>query len=326
MPKARRTALFRRISRKMKTKPELLTVIGNGFDLHHELKSSYWDFRDFISDRDQDLLNILEHSLDTNPLWSDFEGSLGDIDVLIERAEMFLVSYGSEDWSDSYHHDYGYELDKGISAITGQLKDLFTEWILSLNLTIKKDVGDKRLNIRKHSIFLNFNYTPTLEKVYGIQQKSILYLHHKAIDKKSLLILGHSMKPRQQQPLTAYRLEETQSEDPRVLEGERTIEEYYKNTYKSTDKVISDNFKFFKSLRNVSEVHILGHSLSSVDLEYFRIIFESTKHNNVKWKVSYQQVEDILHHRKALMRIGVGERSITFYRLMDVYSKQYSLF
>ena len=44
--------------------------------------------------------------------------------------------------------------------------------------------------IIQDSIFINFNYTKTLENLYGINQSNILHIHG-CIDKYEDLILGH---------------------------------------------------------------------------------------------------------------------------------------
>ena len=56
--------------------PERLYIIGNGFDLHHGLKSRYWDFKLYLENKDKDLLEKLEEYFSSDSLWSDFEGTL----------------------------------------------------------------------------------------------------------------------------------------------------------------------------------------------------------------------------------------------------------
>ena len=58
-----------------------LYIIGNGFDLHHGVKSSYNHFKKWLEKNDQDLLLEMEVLWNNNfQLWSDFERALGDID------------------------------------------------------------------------------------------------------------------------------------------------------------------------------------------------------------------------------------------------------
>lgn len=59
---------------------KILYVIGNGFDLMHGVKSSYYDFGKTIGKRS--LLRVyLEYYLKVDDLWADFEGALAKINV-----------------------------------------------------------------------------------------------------------------------------------------------------------------------------------------------------------------------------------------------------
>lgn len=325
MPKPFPCQPFPTILRRQKVPPAILCIIGNGFDLHHGIPSRYWDFRDFIEGKDPHLIALLEKQLNKEALWSYFEATLGDIhDDVTEHATQYLVSYGAEDWKDRYNHDYQYEIEQLTSAITYQLKTYFLDWIISLNIPSKP--GDHRLNFPKNAKFLNFNYTDTLEKTYRMSSDRILYIHNKAVNADSLLILGHDRTPLPRRPLTAYELAELEDMDPRVCEGERMINNYYASTYKSTDQIISKNESFFHSLRDVIEIHILGHSLSAVDLKYFRIIARTTRRNCIKWKVTYHRSEEVAHHLQTLTRLGISVDRINFYRLTDIYADQLPLF
>lgn len=77
-----------------------LWIIGNGFELAHELKTRYYDFRDYLEEHDSGLKNTLEEGYsDSFELWSNFEDVLGrlDYDDLLEvyRDEFELTdAYG----------------------------------------------------------------------------------------------------------------------------------------------------------------------------------------------------------------------------------------
>lgn len=59
---------------------QILYVIGNGFDLMHGVKSSYYDFGKTIGRRSR-LRFYLENYLKADDLWADFEGALAKINV-----------------------------------------------------------------------------------------------------------------------------------------------------------------------------------------------------------------------------------------------------
>ena len=59
---------------------KVLYVIGNGFDLMHGVRSSYYDFGRTLGKRSH-IRFILENYLQVDDLWADFEGALAKINV-----------------------------------------------------------------------------------------------------------------------------------------------------------------------------------------------------------------------------------------------------
>jgi hypothetical protein len=61
-----------------------IILIGNGFDLHHGLKTHYSDFHKYISQYNPELECFFEDyfnmETDENYLWKDFESDLGTFD------------------------------------------------------------------------------------------------------------------------------------------------------------------------------------------------------------------------------------------------------
>jgi len=288
-----------------------LYIIGNGFDIYHGIKSKYADFKDYVENNDKELFNTLENYFNSDELWSDFEETLAyiNIDTIKDNAENYLVSYGANDWSDSYHHDYQYEIQRVIDAVTVQLKEHFTNWILQL--TIPKN---EKLSLDKKSKHLIFNYTATLEKVYNIDSQNILYIHNKAMDSNSILILGHSRAPSEHETLSSNNDEDT---DVRVAEGNEILDKYFADTYKNTETIIQENQGFFEHLCDVNEIFILGHSISQVDISYFQ---EIKKHVNkdATWTVSYYGADQKDKNRKRVLDLGVDESKIKMITLDEL--------
>ena len=57
-----------------------LYVIGNGFDMLHGVRSSYYDFSRTLGKRSS-VRFYLEKYLKVDDLWADFEGALGKINI-----------------------------------------------------------------------------------------------------------------------------------------------------------------------------------------------------------------------------------------------------
>ena len=73
-------------------------------------------------------------------------------------------------------------------AFAKDISHFFSEWILHINTSVHPILPSNILN--KNCLFLNFNYTDTLEKVYNIPASNILYIHANAL-RGNNLILGH---------------------------------------------------------------------------------------------------------------------------------------
>lgn len=293
-----------------------LYIIGNGFDLAHGIESHYQEFRDYISIEDPPLFEIMEKYFYFEDNWSDFESSLAELDVdeLIGDASDFLVSYGAEDWKDAYHHDYQFEVDQKIEVITEDLLAAFLEWILQL--TIPDAEGQRVGCFKEGATYLNFNYTSTLESLYLIPKEQIVYLHNKAVDEHSHLILGHGTNPEGIPKLN--NIFEDDGSDPRVTAGNDSIQNYYKSSFKSTKEIIQEHEAFFASLGEVTEIYVLGHSLSKVDMPYFEEMVKRPQNNDSTWKISYLNEDEVEIMKIALMQLGVEEENIQFGKLEEL--------
>lgn len=302
---------------------QTLFIIGNGFDMFHGIPSGYSDFKEYVKNTNKKLFEALEYYFDADSLWSDFEGTLAHLDTekIVDDASQFLVDYGAENWSDEYHHDYQYEVQQAIDVVTIQLQEQFTRWILGLKIPYKKEII-----LSESAQYINFNYTKTLEQVYRIPYNNILYIHNKAINMESVLILGHSRTP-DVQPEAPLRIIDDNDynengyyedmDDVRVTEGDKILDQYFVDTYKNTESIIKENLPFFDNLNNIDKVFVLGHSMSEVDMKYFHEIKESVS-NNAEWLVSYRKEYQIDERREVLSNLGIDNNLMRFIKLEEL--------
>lgn len=296
-----------------------LFVVGNGFDVYHGIPSSYKDFREYLENTDKGLCRKLEEYFSYEDFWSDFEQSLADFDAdyLIENASVFLASYGADEWSDSYHHNYQYEINEIVIALSETLKSRFTEWVLQLAIPSASDISSKRLNyVDANATFLTFNYTKTLQTAYSVPECNVLHIHDKAESEKSNLILGHAWKPVNRNSLMHQ--EDLENQDVRLADGDAIIDQYFKATYKPTEEIIKANFEFFSSLLSIEEVYVLGHSMSNVDIAYFKELAKSINSQNVKWRVSYFGDTELARHTETMNNLSINANSILFSELQNI--------
>lgn len=69
------------------------------------------------------------------------------------------------------------------------------------------------------------------------------------------------------------------------------------------------NNGFFRSLQNVTSVHIIGHSLGDVDMQYFTRIFEMTG-SSTEWFIYYYDERDRSTYHHKLSSIGLNDSRI----------------
>ena len=87
-----------------------LYIIGNGFDLNHELNTRYTDFKEWLKNKKPNIYKTIlelygiEDTEETNSWWSMFEKHLVDFDVygeIIELASEYSIDYGSDNFRES---------------------------------------------------------------------------------------------------------------------------------------------------------------------------------------------------------------------------------
>lgn len=293
----------------------MLYIVGNGFDIHHGISSCYSDFKEYLSDHYKNLHEYVIRYLPVKENWSELEKTLADLDIdfLIGEAENCLYSYSDENWSDAYHHSYQYELDVVVSALSHELKAEFCKWLASLDIPSHGNLSCSPLNLDKRGLFLNFNCTPTLQRVYQVPEQNILFIHGKCFVESSEIVLGHGWNPKEIPDLNAVANPEDM--DPRVMEGNYIINDYFSSTFKSTKKNIEGNKQFFDDLGSISKIYVLGHSLSEVDRPYIEMVVNCVTPDS-SWKVSYHTEGDREGHKITMNQLGV--ENVEFCRIQEI--------
>ena len=292
---------------------------GQGFfrkTRHHGIPSAYSAFGRYLSERDHETSDIVERYFYVdNDFWSEFEQRLAsfDSDTLIEDAAQFLVSYSADNWSDSSHHDYQFEINRVVKSLSSTTQSYFAEWIRQLPIPDPAFLGASRLPIDLQAKFLNFNYTSSLQQLYAVEDVQILHIHGPATDPNAALVLGHGWE---QENLDPYRFEtDPEDADMRVVEGVQLIDEYFKSTFKPSQQIIDEHQAFFENLNNVRKIFVMGHSLSDVDLIYFREIIRCVDFGQVRWMVSYYG--DLSQTRQRFAALGINPALVQFALLQD---------
>lgn len=160
--------------------------------------------------------------------------------------------------------------------------EAFTEWVNSIDIT----VADKVLDLPSCSKYLTFNYTETLEKIYGIPQLNILHIHGSRLSENNYII-GHD------NPRDTDEVYNDEGEYIFVQDTWSKIIVWMNEFVKDCEYIINANQDFFKGLSNIEQVVVYGHSFSEIDWPYMREIAKQIGKNK-PWIISYHEDKDLI--------------------------------
>lgn len=287
-----------------------LYIIGNGFDLHHEIPSAYGKFKSFVRDVDSHVFRTVEEYLPAGQEWADLESALAciDVDYLISELEQFMPGYGADDWSDAGHHDFPYQVGRVAEGLSTELRSRLGQWIRHLPIPSAETAPRRLRSIEPTAPFLNFNYTSTLRIVYGVPDANVLHIHGRADLPDSELVLGHGRNPVERRSLNDR--PDIEDLDTRLVEGHDILDHYFAETFKPTARLIEQNHSFFDRLLGVEEVCILGHSIQVVDWPYYRRLLAIPSMKSARWLVACIKEEGWEGKISRLEELGVTSKNI----------------
>ena len=278
-----------------------LVIIGNGFDLHCGLKTSYsayWEY--FTRNCESVMVNNGINSIDgSSPFhktygltstkkdydfWSNYEESLAHPDFEALRSLPF-------------------EQQKQCLEDTIKLSDtIFRKWITETYNNRSKNCKQGKVN--EDAFFINFNYTPTLQDLFSAHNEQVHYLHGN-LKTAQRLIVGHNSGPNNRPKKTVYGNSEIGLrcfyEDTYMYDSDKKsnwikLQMTSKNVgqlsvYRANVNKIKTSPRPFET-HGVEQITILGHSINKIDMTYFIYIHNKTKMNKPKWVVSYYKDND----------------------------------
>jgi len=317
----------------------ILNIIGNGFDLYHGLPSSYYYFSCFLINNHLEFYEEmcksynLKYQKNSHPIthdfdytaedifWKDFEKNLGLID------DSFIVDTSITDLGLEYD-DYT-ELDIKENITAEEIKSYFEKWIektLDINKNyklIKKYMQSSKnaIYFGENEYFLQFNYTHTLEKIYGIKEEKIYYIHGECNGSYSELIVGHGNDDRIEE--IERKISELEENFDYSQKNYNNIEEYkcllnhITDLKKNVGECRLKSQEFYKKNELVIDtIKIFGLSLGEVDIPYMVDIKNRWK--NAKWEFSYyEEAEKDRIKEIALDKLELNESNFKFFKFSN---------
>lgn len=275
-----------------------LLIIGNGFDLYHDLATKYSDYRNWLLDHDKQVVTdfasfdyakeCLERESgpyfkfgsteEDDRRWSSLEESLGIEwdDLCYETLEHTYPNLTDDNpgWD-----DFWIELQVRLEYLKKLTRGRFREWVESIDVSKAKPV----LELPDTASFITFNYTPTLEHVYSVRPDRILHIHGSVLNKDALLQFGSP--------------DNNPFELQKVLEDKYGVDDFYGATIQQgvtvacdrcadTWKNIEGNYDvlnhFLDTFAKIDTVIIMGNSFDKVDKPYYRDVL-APRYRDAEW-------------------------------------------
>ena len=238
-----------------------LYIIGNGFDLHHGLKTSYTDFRNYAK-KGNYLWNLLSDiygdAIYNDMWWRDFEEMLAQIDF-----PHLLKSKNGE----------ALGFMKPRNLLKGSLPPLFGSWIKKIGSTVEPD---NSLGIDSDSLFFSFNYTMLLENVYGVKEDNVWHIHN-SIKRPDDIIVGHDCDFRE----LFVRLNQFRNDHPEELIRtditDMIIQEVANGAKKVKVRIAQNEDRFYDQFSSIKHFVVMGFSLNDIDLPYIEEMIKVVK-------------------------------------------------
>ncbi len=309
-----------------------LFIIGNGFDLNEGIDTGYLDFKEYLEEKNPELVsdlkffyrsifnfdkdneeNIIDFDVtdivdsegksivpeDCN-LWSKFEKNIANLSFSTIKNELGFGRFPIQNYQEQLD-----ALVKYFQDTISNLKFNMKEWIKSINiypsLFRKKFVGN--------NLFVNFNYTSSLEKRYSVPKEKICFLHNSCEGEEDI-IFGCSNNNIDE--FKEFRFDSTNN-----LEFVNCLNDALRKNVKNTFSIINKKLAPFLGSNNFENIIVLGSSLSEVDMPYFDYI--RANNPNAKWLISYysdyQEKVSLLNQKKWKAELNLLNKILAKYTL-----------
>ena len=273
---------------------ETLYIVGNGFDCHHDIKSSYKDFKEWLKINNYPLFEKVDWAFRNNTdFWSDIETQLGHLDTEQFHKDNFKEIRLPAN-KDFYINEFqNHSSEKTLGVMVEEFIENLKMWVLSFDYSqVKAEVP-----IDKDAYFITFNYSDTLERCYGVPNKQIFYIHGRA-NSDDELILGSG--------ISSGEIFENN------FNGEFTGDEDHDNLIrevgrlkKPISQIIHRNPQVFKKHEELKAITIMGISFSEIDIPYLQHL-NTLNPQVVKWNLCFHSLEDLRRIVKFVEASGIS--------------------
>lgn len=267
-----------------------LYIIGNGFDLHFNLKTKTEHFIEHL--KKQSVYNEVGNALDVLNCygvdWCEYEQSLNDIDLdEIELQNEIQPDYMSDresgrDGGILNMQMYVDSLSRAINLALAQMVNVANNDVRELSLKLPK-----RHLFENGDAILSFNYTSTIEYLFFIPMDVPVFHIHGFYEYGEPLIFGY--RNNKNSFTNAWPSVNEDNWDFYIAQQRETVYKFY-DSWKKHLRI--NELRFFLSQCDcIDRVVVLGHSMSAVDFEYMEEVEHAFRPSF--WDISYYNTYDI---------------------------------
>ncbi len=228
-----------------------LFILGNGFDLDHGLDTRYQDYYCWLrsaSSKRRAKHNIGNISCECVAI--DGLKKYWDIECGSKKLERLEENLGELANSDKH------EIAEAFKAIV----ETFEIWSYEV-IGERKPYVQQMYDFSEGDVFITFNYTNTLEEIYGIESERICHIHGSGERAVAFRLFG-LYGQREGAILGAEKINSDDVFLKRLIC--KDPEEHLKDHKRELTRLFMD----------VEEIHVVGSSFSKVDAPYFRKWFQ----------------------------------------------------
>lgn len=315
-----------------------LLIIGNGFDRAHFLWTSYEHFKKYLSDlireydgleKSEGFIRLKEIPNSTIPnihtrseIVADYEQEIKIIYWLIDDVAKRKHNIK---WSEFENYLGQLRIDKVIKewgedeidmlCLRDSIDDIrgfFFRWINTIDLSVaqKKEPYMSLIN-EKRDMALSFNYTETLEYVYGMDASNICYIHGQ---RETDTVL------QQEKSMSSFGKDNTHlvvGFGSKYVRNRRDVLKriLLMGLYKDTKSIIYQHKEFFYEIAcsGIKEIYSFGFSFSEADMPYIQKICDVFRQDDydcdMTWFIApygnvLQRVREEVRFRKSIKQAG----------------------
>lgn len=288
-----------------------LYIIGNGFDLHFNLKTKTDNFENYL--KNQTIYNGVGNASDVfngyGVNWYEYEQSLNNIDLdEIESQNEIQPDYLSDRESD---RDGGIlNMQMYVGSLSEAIRSALEQMVISANedaSVLSEDFLAPKL-FEVGDAILTFNYTSTIEILFKVPDSVPIFHIHGCYEQGTPLVFGY--RNNQNSYVKTWPDMDEDNWDYYVAQQREAVYDFYSSWEKKLeiDKLVS----FLLKCGKMDRVVVLGHSMSPVDYEYMEKV-DATLNPRI-WEISYYNENDI--HRVQSQRYSFQQKMI--FKKMDM--------